>query len=83
MAEWKNNVTANGPEKDDKITAKDIYFTSVVLTATICFIGAVIGYILILFGHKFDGIPAAIWIFLALYSVIGVVIIDDEYYDKN
>lgn len=80
---WKNNVTAGGPDKDDKVTTKELYFTSVALTTALCVIGGIIGYILILFGHKFDGLLASIWIFLALYSVIGIVIIDDEYYDKD
>lgn len=80
---WKNNVTAGGPDKDNKVTAKEIYFASIALTTVLCIVSAIIGYILILFGHKFDGLLASIWIFLALYSVIGIVIIDDEYYDKD
>lgn len=80
---WKNNVTTGGPDKNDNITIKELYFMSVTITTVLCIIGGIIGYILILFDYKFNGLLASIWIFLALYSVIGMVIIDDEYYDKN
>lgn len=82
-ARWKNKVTANGLRKDDKVTAKELYFTSIALTTVLCIISGIIGYIFILCGYKFDGILASIWIFLALYSSIGIIIVADENYDKN
>lgn len=80
---WKNKVTASGSDEDNKVTAKELYFASIALTTALCLVGAIVGYILISFGQSFDKLFASIWIFLALYSVIGIVIIDDEYYDRD